>query len=117
MAGGSLRRRLHGRRHRQHPSQAAGARFSKIQAPVHEDAREPDFEGIFLAIARDVRKHLDERVLDSLVGIVCVTQIAVCDTDCASLMLRDQVAELLPGAFPLASEHERFEASGQRRIP
>jgi len=92
LRGHRIRRsRVRRRRHRERPSQAAGPRFPHIQAPVHQDAREPDLEGQVLAIRGDVGEHLDERVLHGLVRIVGVAQILVGNPDGAPLLAGEDV--------------------------
>src|SRR5262249_25546746 len=43
----------------------------------------------------DVRKHLDERVLDSLVGLGSVAKVLIRDSGRAPLMDRDELSEPL----------------------
>ena len=55
------------------------ARLAPIEAAVDENAREPDLERPRFAIGRDVREHLDEGVLDGLVGFGGVAKILIGD--------------------------------------
>src|SRR5215204_2184056 len=105
------------RRHWQRPPQAAGARLAKIETAVHEDAREPDLEGVFLAIAGDVYKHFEKGVLNRLVGVVSIAQVVVRNAHCATLLSGDQVGETVARRVTIAREDEGLDGGGQFRIP
>src|SRR5262245_17196364 len=105
------------RRHRQRPTESAGARLAKIETSVDEDTGEPHLEGILFSIARDVRKHFYEGVLYGLIGVVRVAEVAVSDPYRAPLMLRDEIGKLLPRSLAITGQDQRFETRCERRVP
>jgi hypothetical protein len=64
-----------------------------------------------------VRKHFYEGVLYGLVGVVRVAEVAVSDPDRAPLMLRDEIAKLLPRSLAITGQDQRFETRCKRRVP
>src|SRR5262245_20956660 len=122
-----LRARLHGgrvgrsgfdgREHRNRPPQSARAGLAQIETPVDEDPSEPHLEGVLFPIACDVREHFYERVLYGLIGVVRIAKVAVGDPDRAALMLRDEIAELLPRALAFTGQDKCLEARRERRVP
>ena len=76
-------RRGRRRRRRREPALAPGPRLPPVQAAVDENPREPDLERPRLAIRGDVAEHLDEGVLDGLVGVGGVAQVLIRDSRCA----------------------------------
>jgi hypothetical protein len=60
-----------------------------------------------------VREHLQEGVLNGLVGIVRIAQVVVRDTDRAPLLMRDQIGEPLAGGVAIAGKDERLDDTGQ----
>ena len=105
------------RRHRQRPPQPPRARLAQVEAPVHEDAREPDLERQVFAVARDVREHLHERVLHRLVGVVRIAQVLVRDPHGPALLVGHQFAEPLARGVAFAAGDERLDLGRQLRIP
>ena len=101
---------------RHEPAGAARPRLAPIQAAVDENAREPDLERPDLTIIGNVREHLDERVLDGLVGIGAVPQVLIGNAQSATLMQRDQRAESLPGLVELSALDERPNIDGELRV-
>jgi hypothetical protein len=63
-----------------------------------------------------VCKHLDERVLDRLVGVRGVAKILKGDAEGAPLVARDQVGETLPRLLDRASLEEAADLDGQLRV-
>jgi hypothetical protein len=103
-------------RHRQRPAQPARAGLAQVEAPVDEDPREPHLEGQVLAIAGDVREHLDEGVLHRLVGVVDVAEVLVGDAEGAALLPGHEVAEALACGVTLAGEDEGLDGAGDLRF-
>jgi hypothetical protein len=64
-----------------------------------------------------VGEHFDECVLHRLIGIVRVTKVAVGDSNRAPLMVRNEIAELLPRTIAFSGQHQGFETCRQRGIP
>jgi len=52
-----------------------------------------------------MREHFYERVLYRLIGVVRIAKVAVGDPDCTPLMMRDEIAELLPRALAFTAQH------------
>src|SRR4029450_11400748 len=109
--------RFDGREHRNRPPESARAGLAKIETPVDEDPREPHLEGVLFSIARNVREHFYECVLYGLIGVVRIAKVAVSDAHCAPLMLRDEIAELLPRALSFTGQHKCLEPRRERRVP
>ena len=106
------RRRVGLARHWQRPPQPARARLAEVEAAVDENAREPHLERQLLAVARDVREHLHERVLHRFVGVVDVAEVLVGDADGPALLPGDELAEPLAGGVALSGQHERLDGAG-----
>jgi hypothetical protein len=98
------------------PAIAAAPRLAPIQAAVDENAGEPDLARPRLAVGGDVREHLDERVLDDLVGIGGVPEILVGDARRAALVDLDERAEALAGLIHVAALDEAADLDRDPRI-
>ena len=109
-------RRLVRRHCRQDPAQAAGPRLPKIQTPVHEDAGEPDLERQLLAVAGDVREHLDEGVLYRFIGVMHVPQVVIRNTGRAPLLEGDKTREPFPSRVALSSDDKRLDLGRERGL-
>ena len=98
------------------PAIAAAAGLAAIQAPVDENAREPDLERPRLAVRGDVGEDLDEGVLDRLVGVGGVPQILVRDPRRATLVDLDEGAEAVARLVHLAALDEAPDVDREPRI-
>ena len=83
-------------RHRGDPALAPRPRLDAIQAPVDQDAREPDFEGELFAKRLQVRIRLDERILHRLVRLRGVAEVMERDPGRATLVPGHQLGIPLP---------------------
>ena len=112
--GGRPRSRSPG--HRQQPAFPPGARLDPVEAPVDQDAREPDVERQFLAKRREVLIRLHERVLHRLVRLGRIAQVVVRDPGGAPLVPRHQLRVALARVFQIPARLHRLDGGGGRGI-
>ena len=98
------------------PAVAPAAGLAPVQAPIDEDAREPDLERPRLAVRSDMGEDLDERVLDDLVGVGRIPEILVGDARRATLMDLHKRAETLARLIHLAALDQAPDVDCEPRI-
>src|SRR5262249_9468558 len=77
---------------------------------------EPDLKREVFAITGDVRKHLYERVLNSLVGIVRIAQVLVGDSDRPPLLIGNELTITFARRIPVAIGGPALDLRGQLRV-
>ena len=87
-------------------------RLLPVAAGVGEDAREPRLERQVLAVGRDVREDLHERVLHRFIGLCRVPQQVQRQAHRLPLVQRHEVGERVPRLVLLAREHGSLDATG-----
>jgi hypothetical protein len=98
------------------PTIATDARLPTVETPVDENPCEPDFERPRFAIRADVAKHLDECVLNGLIGIGRVAQVLKGDPQRAALMGGDQPFKPLARLVHFTAFDEVPNFDGKARI-